>query len=730
MAVRRVSIIGAGGIAQAHAEALRLLPGVDIASVVDPHRGAARAFAERWGVRADFGSVDDMLAAGRPDCAHVLVPPDRHVAVARQLVAAGVPVLLEKPLGVSAAECRLLLQEAAAAGVMVGVNQNMVHHPAFRRLRRALAGDALGRVRGGSCIFNMPLRQLAARQLGHWMFHEPKNILLEQAVHPLSQILALVGQPVEVAVLPEPPLDLAPGVQFQAVATIALSCVGADGSRVPVQMRFAVGQEFPVWELTAVCDDGMAVADMRADRCVVVRRSRWPEFTDDLLAGSRAGGRLIADSLGNASAFLRSLLRLGPPSGWFFASMSGGIADFHRALGSGRAPECDGAFGLALVECCERIAAAGFAPRRAAPPPTPAVRAVSPATPAPAYDVAVIGGTGFIGRHVVARLLEAGYSVGVMARNVANLPAVFSRPGVTVLRGDARRREDVERVVGQARLVVNLAHGGGSGSAAEVTAAMLGSAELVAQVCLARGVARLVHVGSIASLYLGDGQAVITGTTPPDPQPDRRGVYARAKALADTLLLEMHRRDGLPVCILRPGVVVGEGSSPFHSGVGFYNAEQHCIGWNRGDNPLPFVLADDVAQAVAAALTAPDAVGRCYNLAGDVAMTAREYIAELARALRRPLRFHPQDVRALWTVEAAKWLIKCAAGRRAPLVSLRDLKSRGMPARFDTADAKRDLGWRPVADRAAFVAAAIAVHAPAPPMAEPAERPLAAEVIA
>jgi nucleoside-diphosphate-sugar epimerase len=157
-------------------------------------------------------------------------------------------------------------------------------------------------------------------------------------------------------------------------------------------------------------------------------------------------------------------------------------------------------------------------------------------------------------------------------------------------------------------------------------------------------------------------------------------------------------------------LVVGEGSPPFHTGLGFFNNEQHCLGWNRGTNPLPFVLVEDVAEAILLAARAPDLEGRCYNLVGDVRLTAREYIELLAEALQRPLRFHPQSPRKLWIAELAKWTIKRATGRRVPVPTLRDIRSRGLRAVFDCSDAKRDLGWRPTSDRERFISRAILVH--------------------
>ena len=178
--------------------------------------------------------------------------------------------------------------------------------------------------------------------------------------------------------------------------------------------------------------------------------------------------------------------------------------------------------------------------------------------------------------------------------------------------------------------------------------------------------------------------------------------------MTDRMLLAMH---GLEVCVLRPGLVVGEGGLPFHSGLGFFNNEQHCMGWNAGRNPLPFVLVEDVADAIFRAARTDGIQKRCYNLVGDVRPTAREYIGTLAEALQRPLTFHPQMVDLLLAQEYGKFLIKRVTGRSAAPPSRRDLLSRGLTATFDCGDAKRYLGWSPNADPVRFRERAILVHA-------------------
>jgi predicted dehydrogenase/nucleoside-diphosphate-sugar epimerase len=686
--MRRVALIGAGFIAGVHAEALQSLSGVRVTAVVDPNRDAAQRLARSCEAAQVFTSVDDALAADAFDCAHVLVPPPVHRDAALPLLQAGKPVLLEKPLAATGADCAALLDAAAHSGAPIGVNQNFVHHPAFARLHRLVGARALGKPNFVGCVYNVPLRQLAARQFGHWMFAAPVNLLLEQAVHPLSQIASLAGTIADVAVQAGPAIEIAPGVAFHASLDASLVC--AD---LPAQLRLAVGQPFPFWQVTAVCDDGVAVADILANRMFTYRRTRWMDAVDGLASGARTAATIFAESSRNFATYAGATLKLTRRNDAFFQSMRASIAAFHAALDVGAPPPIDGRFGAMLVAACERMG--GAAP---APPPAPRRSEA-------ACDVAILGGTGFIGTHVVRRFVAGGARVAVMARSVRNLPAVFGDDAVTLHAGDLRDADAVAAAIGTAPIVVNLAHGGGGASWEDVRDAMVGGAEVVAKACEGR---RLIHIGSIAALYLGPQEAPVTGATPPDPQADQRADYARAKAMTDRMLLDRH---GLKLCILRPGLVVGEGSSPFHSGLGMFNNEQHCIGWNAGRNKLPFVLVEDVAEAILLAARAGDIDGHCYNLVGDVRLNARDYIAALAQAMQRPLKFHPQLVELLLAQEYGKYLIKRATGRRAAPPSKRDLLSRGLTATFDCGDAKRDLGWTPVADPVRFHERAVLVHA-------------------
>ena len=123
----------------------------------------------------------------------------------------------------------------------------------------------------------------------------------------------------------------------------------------------------------------------------------------------------------------------------------------------------------------------------------------------------------------------------------------------------------------------------------------------------------------------------------------------------------------------------------------------NVIGWNDGNNPLPFVLAGDVADAIVKALDMRKKYpGKTYNLVGDVRPTAREFVGMLIHATGRPIAFHPQWVDWLYAAELFKWGIKRATGKSPDLPSRRDLLSRG-PARTVRLQRRRsaDLDWHP-----------------------------------
>jgi len=226
----------------------------------------------------------------------------------------------------------------------------------------------------------------------------------------------------------------------------------------------------------------------------------------------------------------------------------------------------------------------------------------------------------------------------------------------------------------------------------------------VAECALEKGVKRLVYTGTIDSYYAGRRAGTITEATPLDPRIASRNLYARAKAESEKILLRMHREQRLPLVIVRPGIVIGRGGSPFHWGVGMWWSDSVCQIWGEGENKLPLVLVEDVAKGLIAAMDTAGIEGRSFNLVADQCLSAEEYLDELDRAGRMQIQRHATPIVKFYLLDMLKWVVKVAVRhpeRRLP--SYRDWESRTQKAFFDCTAAKTELGWKPVSELDALV---------------------------
>ncbi|TWD84796.1 putative dehydrogenase [Kribbella amoyensis] len=154
----RVAIVGAGGIASAHANALtgaRDSAGgarAELVAAVDVDLARAKEFAETWSMPLATTSLAEALAAGEGiDLVHICTPPGSHVALAKEALAAGATAVVEKPLAVSlAAVDELLAAEADSPGFVAVVSQHRFGSGA-RRLRGIVESEAFGRPLIATC---------------------------------------------------------------------------------------------------------------------------------------------------------------------------------------------------------------------------------------------------------------------------------------------------------------------------------------------------------------------------------------------------------------------------------------------------------------------------------------------------------------------------------------------------------------------------------------------------
>lgn len=139
----RAAVVGVGFIGVAHVEALRRI-GVEVAAVVggDPARAKAKAVA--LGVPHVFDDLDALLEAGLVDVVHVASPNHLHVEQVTRCLEAGVHVVCEKPLALTAEEGARLTAAAAERGLVNAVCFNLRFYPLNHQMRAMVAAGAIG----------------------------------------------------------------------------------------------------------------------------------------------------------------------------------------------------------------------------------------------------------------------------------------------------------------------------------------------------------------------------------------------------------------------------------------------------------------------------------------------------------------------------------------------------------------------------------------------------------
>jgi predicted dehydrogenase len=129
----------------------RLMPGFALAqncrvvalSRRDPT--LAREAAEKYGIPHVFGSTEELSRRPEVDAVLVTTPNVCHLRDVLAAIAAGKPVLCEKPMGMNADECRQMVETAQKAGVLLGVAQVFRFEDSTARLRERIAAGDIGR---------------------------------------------------------------------------------------------------------------------------------------------------------------------------------------------------------------------------------------------------------------------------------------------------------------------------------------------------------------------------------------------------------------------------------------------------------------------------------------------------------------------------------------------------------------------------------------------------------
>ena len=700
----RVAVVGAGFIADFHLEVLKNTPEVELVAVCDAVLEKAEAKAKQFAIPHAVASISELKDLG-VNMASLLLPPPLHSSLIRETLEAGIGVMVEKPMVLSSEDARELGALANSKGLPLAVNHNAVTHPSFAALCKRIEDGEIGRVEHVRVTLSVPLRQLDAGDFSHWMFRTPANIVFEQGPHPCAQVHALVGSVKTATTTVLKSRELHPGQQFNNRWLIA-----AEAERGTVEMYFAFGEDFTRSTIEVLGTDGSIEADLFNDHIAGETKTMYLDFWNSYKAGANRSKELKQSASKVLKDYLRFTIGMGPREDAFFAGMRDSIRGTYQALARGDAPLATAEDGAQVLEWCEAIT-------KDVSNESGAAEVTLSDAPARPGEVVLLGGTGFIGKRVIAKLLERNIPITLIVRRTHSMPAIVvenaANGKIRLVMGTLEDGASMRAALEGARSVVQLATGGGDTWEA-VEKAMIGGSVGFAQAAMDAGAERYVYISSVASLYCGldCGVGIIPDSMPTDPQPLLRPLYSRGKAATEDALIKMQKDKGLPLVILRPGVVLGEGTPMQHSGVGLWARDNHCVGWGLGDTPLPLVWVDDVADAIVeSALFNGDAIhGLTMNLCAKIDLNAAQVVEAMRKATGRALHFHPRSLSTSQTMEIGKWIVKRVGGRKVDFPSYRDLKARGLSVPFASDGAREHLNWKPVEDPEEFLDKAIRIY--------------------
>lgn len=141
----RIVVVGGGLIGPRHAQSVLSNPNTTLLAIVDPAPHGASLAASLH--TAHYTSIASLLSSDiLPDAAIICTPNHTHVPLALELLAAGIPVLIEKPISTSIASGKRLLAAASVANVPLLVGHHRRFNPYLISAKAVLASGSLGRI--------------------------------------------------------------------------------------------------------------------------------------------------------------------------------------------------------------------------------------------------------------------------------------------------------------------------------------------------------------------------------------------------------------------------------------------------------------------------------------------------------------------------------------------------------------------------------------------------------
>ncbi len=664
----RVGLLGAGHISEFHVKALRRLPSVEIIGAADIDEEQVRDFVERHDLPKAFTSLEQLLDE-QPDVVHVLTPPSAHAENATLALSHGCHVFVEKPLATSVEDCDRIAAAAKAAGRQVCVGHSLLRDPFVARAVKLVRQGAIGDVVSVDHIRSQFYPHFQGGAMPE-QFRDGGFPFRDIGVHSIYLLQALLGEVRD--------------------ATLKLGSADNDGYprhkewRVLAECERGLGQIYLSWNVSPLQNvlivhgtRGVIRADVFGMSVTLRKSGRLPGHAERIWNSMNEGRGMITQVVGNVCRVLTKRLRQ-------YHGLQEIVREFYQSLANGEAPPVDVIQGRSAVKWTEYIAAKGDEAKS---------RYVAGFATQGQAKVLVTGATGFIGQHLVRRLLAEGHRVRILVRRSPD-PEFLNSGRVETFLGDLGDPEAVDRAMAGIEEVYHLGatvHG----HLEDFQCGTIAGTENVIESCIRHNVPKLIYMSSLSVLHTAAVRkhSRIDEDWPLEPHPEKRGAYTQTKSAAERLVLEAARTRGLRAILLRPGEVMGP-DRPFWSGAVGLKAGGRLVVLGSGKAVVPLVWVEDLVDAITMAAESDLFDGSVFNIVDPEEVTQDELAEHYLRTVRERKRIIHLPLTFLYPAAAGLQIGMRMLGRDAPITPYR-LRSAVGNRRFDQTAISGSLGWEP-----------------------------------
>jgi nucleoside-diphosphate-sugar epimerase len=260
-------------------------------------------------------------------------------------------------------------------------------------------------------------------------------------------------------------------------------------------------------------------------------------------------------------------------------------------------------------------------------------------------QVLVTGARGFIGKWVVAKLLEHGFTrIRCLIRPSATKVSAAIFPGGTegdprieLIEGNLLSREDCSRITKDVRVIFHLAAGRGDKSFPSAYQNSAITTRNLLDACLQHGcLARLVNVSSF-TVYTNRHKPkgrLLDETCPIEEHPAERGnAYCFAKVKQEEMVFDYAAKRGVSYVNLRPGTVYGPGNEQLFGrvGIGTFGIFMHM----GGSNKIPLTYVENCAEAIVLGGISSSPPNETYNVVDDELPSSRRILRLYKKNVKR-----------------------------------------------------------------------------------------------